>query len=214
MNLMARDCLDQMVAYSQLRSKDKHNDKIDSMIDGLLSIKSIIGKSDSIIIKRHIAADATTEARGLRSTISFHDELVDPLSMKTVPYITLDSIPDLSDHTMARHLIDIPRYIGNHSCFYPINIESLSSHTVSCLLYNENKYDRRMTVSERVNLDIKIFIIEAHGRYRSNSLKSTIDDYIRYSNHSLSIRDLSKIPRFHSLNAIGMTHPIIFEPYL
>lgn len=214
MNLMARDCLDQMVAYSQLRSKDKHNDKIDPMVDALLSLKSIIGKSDSIIIKRHIAADATTEARGLRSTISFHDELVDPLSMKTVPCITLDSIPDLTAHTTARHLIDIPRYIENHSCFYPIDIESLSSHTVSCLLYNENKYDRRMTVSERVNLDIKILIIEAHERYRSNRVKSTIDDYIRYSNHSLTVKDLSKIPRFDSLNARGMTTPIIFEPWV
>ena len=44
MNLMARDCLDQMIAYNKLRSKDKHNDKIDSMIDGVLSLKSIMGK--------------------------------------------------------------------------------------------------------------------------------------------------------------------------
>ena len=51
MNLMARDCLDQMIVYNELRSKDKHNDKIDSMIDGMMSLKSIMGKSDSIIVK-------------------------------------------------------------------------------------------------------------------------------------------------------------------
>ena len=37
MNLMARDYLDQMIAYNELRSKDKHNDKIDSMIDSMMS---------------------------------------------------------------------------------------------------------------------------------------------------------------------------------
>ena len=101
MNLMARDCLDQMIAYNELRSKDKHNDKIDSMIDGMMSLKSIMGKSDSIIVKWHIASDATAKARALRATISFHDELIDPLMMKTVPCITLDSIPDTTPNTMA-----------------------------------------------------------------------------------------------------------------
>ena len=46
MNLMARDCLNQMIAYYELRSKDKHNDKIDSMIDGMMSLKSIMVKND------------------------------------------------------------------------------------------------------------------------------------------------------------------------
>lgn len=221
MNLMARDCLDQMIAYNKLRSKDKHNDKIDSIIDGVLSLKSIMGKSDSIIVKRHIASDATAKARGLRATISFHDELIDPLMMKTVPCITLDSIPDTTPHTMARHLIDIPRYIGNHSCFYPIDIRSISSHTISALLYNENKYGRKMTISERVSLDIKILIIEAHERYLSNSLKSTISDYLSYSDHRLTVRDFSKLPKRDPLNydpvipiGRGLTQPIIFEPWV
>lgn len=221
MNLMARDYLDQMIAYNELRSKNKHNDKIDSMIDSMISLKSIMGKSDSIIVKRHISADATTESRGLRSTISFHDELVDPLTMKTVPCITIDSIPDLTSHSMAKHLIDIPRYIGNHTCFYPIDITSLSGHTISCLLYNENECDRRMTISERVSLDIKILIMETRERYRSSSLKSTISDHLSYSDHRLTVRDFSKLPKLDPLNydpviprGRGMTHPIIFEPWI
>lgn len=221
MNLMARDCLYQMIAYNELQLKDKHNDKFDSMIDGIMSLKSIIGKNDSILIKRHVASGATTETRGLRATISFHDELIDPLMMKTVPCITLDSIPDTTPITMARHLIDIPRYIGNHSCFYPIDIRSISSHTISSLLYNENKYDRKMTISERVSLDIKILIIEAHERYLSNSLKSTISDYLTYSDHRLTVRDFSKLPKCDPLNydpvipvGRGLTQPIIFEPWV
>lgn len=169
MNLMASDCLDQMVAYYELRSKDKHNDKIDSMIDGMMSLKSIMRKNDSIIVKRH---------------------------------------------TMARNLIDIPRYIGNHSCFYPIDIKSLSSHTISVLLYNENKYGRKMPISERVSLDIKILIVEAHERYLYNTEKTTISDYTFYSNHSLNIKKLPQNKRYYQLNARGMTHPIIFEPWV